>query len=105
MARRIQQVALLACCLIIAGLAPVTESTAIWNEMVSTDKGVWYQAAFYEYPIPNLQGKVPIVELISWRRLTRHRVGEASPPVKSIRTMICLCHSSNESKIRFLKSF
>lgn len=94
MARRMQLLALLACCLIVAGLAPVTESTAIWNEMVSTDKGVWYQAAFYEYPIPNLQGKVPIVELIKWQSLTRHRIGEASPPVKPTRTMLFVCHSS-----------
>ncbi|BDA51262.1 hypothetical protein COCOBI_18-1390 [Coccomyxa sp. Obi] len=55
MAQRTKLLALLACGLILASLMPMTKGTAIWDTIVPVDGGVWYQANYYEYPIPGLQ--------------------------------------------------
>ncbi|CAL8466378.1 g5914 [Coccomyxa elongata] len=53
--QRTKLLALLACGLILASLTPMTRGTAIWDTIVPVDGGVWYQASFYENPIPGLQ--------------------------------------------------
>lgn len=57
MAQLTKLLALLACGIVLASLMSGTESTAVWDTIVPVDNGVWYQASFYEYPIPGLQGE------------------------------------------------
>ncbi|KAK9902683.1 hypothetical protein WJX75_002574 [Coccomyxa subellipsoidea] len=60
MAQLTKLLALLAFGIVLASLMSGTESTAVWDTIVPVDNGVWYQASFYEYPIPGLQAAGPL---------------------------------------------
>ena len=69
--------AVVACGLILASLMPTTRGTAIWDTIVPVDGGVWYQASFYETPIPGLQGKEQYFGIERWQSLTSAGIGSA----------------------------
>ncbi len=61
MMQRTNLLSLLACSIVLASLMSPTESKAVWDTIVPTENGVWYQATFYEYPIAGLKGEKPVV--------------------------------------------